>query len=129
MKRINALCWLVLFATASFNSVALADRGHGSAHEGYHGGGHSGLVFYFGAPFMYPYYPSYYYYPYPYYPQTIVVPNEPQEYIEQGDAIRQVEPQAKYYWYHCNQPEGYYPYIKECPSGWQPVDPIPPPPK
>lgn len=30
---------MVLFATASFNGVALADRGYGSAHGGHHGGG------------------------------------------------------------------------------------------
>ncbi|HVU21412.1 MAG TPA: hypothetical protein VHE09_11830 [Rhizomicrobium sp.] len=24
-------------------------------------------------------------------------------------------------WYHCRQPEGYYPYIKNCRSGWEQV--------
>jgi hypothetical protein len=24
-------------------------------------------------------------------------------------------------WYHCNKPEGYYPYVKECRSGWEQV--------
>lgn len=24
-------------------------------------------------------------------------------------------------WYHCNKPEGYYPYVKECRSGWEEV--------
>jgi hypothetical protein len=24
-------------------------------------------------------------------------------------------------WYHCNQPEGYYPYVKSCNGGWEEV--------
>ena len=24
-------------------------------------------------------------------------------------------------WYYCNAPKGYYPYVAECPSGWQVV--------
>ncbi len=24
-------------------------------------------------------------------------------------------------WYHCNKPEGYYPYVKNCRSGWEQV--------
>jgi hypothetical protein len=24
-------------------------------------------------------------------------------------------------WYHCNRPEGYYPYVKECRGGWEQV--------
>jgi hypothetical protein len=58
-------------------------------------------------------------------------PSLPPAYIEQGD-VQAVPPQAPaaqedYYWYHCDKPEGYYPYIKECPGGWQKVSPTPPP--
>lgn len=31
------------------------------------------------------------------------------------------------YWYYCQSPPGYYPYVQQCGSGWQPV-PITPPP-
>jgi hypothetical protein len=24
-------------------------------------------------------------------------------------------------WYHCSNPEGYYPYVKSCPKGWEEV--------
>jgi hypothetical protein len=35
----------------------------------------------------------------------------------------QTEPQ--YFWYYCQNPPGYYPYIQQCPGGWQTV--VPPP--
>ncbi len=33
----------------------------------------------------------------------------------------------EYRWYYCEDPEGYYPYVRECPSGWKPVSPAPVP--
>jgi len=30
------------------------------------------------------------------------------------------------YWYHCKSPEGYYPYVKTCPGGWDRVPATPP---
>jgi hypothetical protein len=79
------------------------------------------------APFWwYPYYgyPYPYAYPYPYgYPaySPPVVEGSPQTYIEQ-------EAPAQQYWYYCQNPQGYYPYVRECPGGWQQVAPQPPPP-
>jgi len=29
-------------------------------------------------------------------------------------------------WYYCDNPQGYYPYVQQCPGGWQPVTPTPP---
>jgi hypothetical protein len=29
------------------------------------------------------------------------------------------------YWYYCDATKGYYPYVKECPTGWQKVAPRP----
>ncbi len=65
--------------------------------------------------------------PYRAYPQP--VPLEPRTYIEQGpfpDEQQAVQP--GYYWYHCAEPEGYYPYVGFCPGGWQVVEPAPPQP-
>ncbi len=124
MRNMKVLCSLVLLALISISSTALADRGHG------HGGrSHIGVGLYFGAPYPYHYYPypyyAYPYYPYPYYPPVTVAPSQPPVYIERGDQA----PAATddYYWYHCDKPEGYYPYIKDCPGGWQKVTPTPPP--
>ena len=133
MKKIKLLCGLMLVAGVSMSGTALADRGHGG-HGGGHGGGHFGFGLYLGAPF-YPYsyypYPYPYAYPYGYYPPTVVTPAQPPVYIEQGtsqEAPQQAPAQSdNYYWYHCDKPDGYYPYIKECPGGWQKVAPTPPP--
>jgi len=32
------------------------------------------------------------------------------------------------YWYYCQHPAGYYPYVQQCSMPWQPVPPTPPPP-
>lgn len=29
-------------------------------------------------------------------------------------------------WYYCNSPQGYYPYVQACPTGWQTVPATPP---
>lgn len=125
MKNSRLLYSLIMLAGVSISGVARADHGH---H-----GGHFGLGLYFGAP--YPYYASPYYYPYPYdpyYPRVIAVPapSPPPVYIEQPPSLsapqQATAPQADNYWYHCTSPDGYYPYIKECPGGWQRVVPTPP---
>ena len=69
--------------------------------------------------------PPYYYYP-PYYPRTIVVPAQPTTYIEQ-DSQPAVQPSAPApgSWYYCANARAYYPYVKECPGGWQRVAPQP----
>ena len=48
-----------------------------------------------------------------------------------GEALRRnvygtVQPQSDY-WYYCRESEGYYPYVKDCPSDWVQVAPQPPP--
>jgi hypothetical protein len=30
------------------------------------------------------------------------------------------------YWYYCDNPPGYYPYVQQGPGGWRPVVPTPP---
>jgi hypothetical protein len=76
-------------------------------------------------PYFYPrpYYPGPFYYPGPYYEPApvVVVPPQPQVYIEQGEAAVEPEPEATQYWYYCRSAKNYYPYVKECPGGWQKV--------
>ncbi len=77
---------------------------------------------YWGYPYGYPYGYAYPYpYGYPAYSQPVVVEPSPQTYIQQ-------DAQAQQYWYYCQSPQGYYPYVRECPGGWQQVSPQPPPP-
>lgn len=83
----------------------------------------------YGRPYYYPrpYYPWPYLYPGPYYEQApvVVVPAEPPVYIEQSDAVAGHEPEGGQYWYYCRSAKNYYPYVKECPGGWQKVPPQP----
>ena len=76
----------------------------------------------------YPYYPYYSYYPYyPYYPYyapapAVAVEQQPQQYADSGE-------QQADYWYYCQDPQGYYPYVQSCPGGWMKVVPQTAPPQ
>lgn len=104
------------------------NRGFGSRRygSGFQGGfghrnryGNAGSGFYFNTP-IYPYYPR----QTPYYPQAVItVPATPPVYIRQPPVAQQY---PENYWYYCNNPEGYYPHVKDCRSGWQQVKPTPP---
>ena len=88
------------------------------------------------SPYYYPpynYYPGYY--P-PYYPSPMVIQQQAPVYVEQGNAApaqpqqpQQLQPeqqgQSQGFWYNCAGAGGYYPYVKECPAGWQRVAPQP----
>jgi hypothetical protein len=77
----------------------------------------------FGVPFAaYPYYAPFYapyYYP-AYYPAPVIVQQQSPVYVEQSQ-----QPAAAGYWYYCGDARAYYPYVKECPGGWQRVAPQP----
>lgn len=62
--------------------------------------------------------------PYPYYATPpVVVQQSPPVYVEPAP-----QPDEAYYWYYCENPKGYYPYVKQCPNGWMKVVPSPAPP-
>lgn len=132
---------LVLFGALASGS-AMADRdghhGHGFGHgyaRGHDRDGHHGGHVRFGVSLGFPYYGPGYYSPFygdpfygnPYrayaYPPVVVQPSPPPVYIEQGQAA--VAP-AQSYWYYCAASRSYYPYVSECPAGWQRV-PVQPP--
>lgn len=88
---------------------------------------HHGPRVVFGFNFGVPYYAPYYYYPAPvYYPVPVVVQSAPQVYTERSDVAAPAAPAAENSWYYCAASRGYYPYVKECPGGWQRVSPTPP---
>lgn len=58
-------------------------------------------------------------YPDPYTPPMVIQTPVPQIASPQAQAPS---------WYYCAQPEGYYPYVTECPSGWQTMPATLPPP-
>jgi hypothetical protein len=145
--------WLALLLgmfLAGMSGMSMGDGGHGgghgghggySGHGGYGHGGHGGYYghghvgigiivdpFWFG-PGYYPgpyYYPPYYYPPYYYPPPAERSADGPTEYIERDDSgAAAPAPQASGNWYYCARTHGYYPYVKECPGGWQTVAPQP----
>jgi len=64
--------------------------------------------------------PAYPYYPY-YSSPPVVIGQQPQVYAQQNQ-------QESGYWFYCQNPQGYYPYINSCPGGWMKVvpDTVPP---
>ena len=64
-------------------------------------------------------------YPYPYYAAPVVVQQAPVTYIEQNPSAASSPAADAGWWYYCDQSRGYYPYVRECPTGWQRVPPSP----
>jgi hypothetical protein len=122
MKRIKLFCGLLLLFGFGFSANAFANHGH-FHHGHFHHGAHVGVVI--GAPLWWWSGPGYYtpYYGDPYYPPVAAVPSQPPVYIEQSQADSSSSPSPSDYWYYCNKPDGYYPYVKQCPGGWQKVLP------
>jgi hypothetical protein len=91
---------------------------------------------YMGGPAYPYYYPApvvpapYYYAPYP--PPVMVVPDQPDTtYIEQSqeaDEQSAAQPPQGTWWY-CDKTKTYYPYVKQCASGWREVPATPPAPR
>jgi hypothetical protein len=90
-----------------------------------HGGGRARLSvgLHFGAPLYWHPWPAYHYYPAPVYVAPSVVQVAPPVYVERHDPPT-TDQQG--WWYYCANTRGYYPYVKECPGGWQKVPPAPP---
>lgn len=56
-------------------------------------------------------------YPYGYYAAPpVAIQQQPTVYV-------QPEQPEENYWYYCQNPQGYYPYIRSCPGGWMKVLP------
>jgi hypothetical protein len=73
-------------------------------------------------PFWVAPYPYYSIYPYYSAPEVIVERPAPDYYVQPAPQ----RPEEPAYWYYCRKPEGYYPYVKQCPDGWMKVVPAPP---
>jgi hypothetical protein len=138
MTRLAFASALILLGfAASETAVAGPPRG-GHGHSGYHGGARVSLAVGFPIGFgygYYGYYPPPYYSPYyyaPYYPPVAAMPYAAPTYIEQGSAqsapapAPQASPGSQNFWYYCAESNAYYPYVNQCPGGWQRVSPSPP---
>ena len=98
-------------------------RGGGGGYGGY-GGGYGGGVYY-----PYPYwpgspYPAPYPFPYPDSPNSTPPPDKPP--VGAYNASSNMPPWP--FWYYCDNPEGYYPYVKTCTHDWSALPMMAPPP-
>lgn len=109
----KVLVGFALLAAGALAAGAASAHGRSRLHLGLHFG-----------PYWGPYWGPAWYYPPAYYPPAVIVapPPAPAQYIE-----RDQQPLQQGYWYYCAVSRGYYPYVKECPSGWQAVPPAPTP--
>lgn len=123
LKACIASVLLIVFASPVWADGHGHFGGHGEGH--FEGHGHSRVFLDFGIG---PWWGPGWYYPPPayYYPPAVVVQPQPQVYIEQPQAAVPSPAPASSYWYYCAASKRYYPYVNECPSGWQRVSPTPP---
>jgi hypothetical protein len=126
-----ALCGVNPSAYAAWNGRYYCGyhHDHGGTHFGVVVGVPFGFPGYYGAygyPFGYPFGPYYpgpaYYYP----PAVVAVPAGPATYVQQSNIQQNSADNGAASWYYCDASHAYYPYVKECPSGWQRVAPRPP---
>jgi hypothetical protein len=77
--------------------------------------GHVGVVI--GVPLGPWYYP-----PAPYYYPPAVYEPSPPVYVEQAPVMAAPAPQESVqYYFYCTASKAYYPYVKDCPAGWERV--------
>jgi hypothetical protein len=122
----STILFSIMLALVS-STAAWAGRGHGHSygHSRSHVGVYIAAPLFFGAGYYAarPYYPVSPYYPAPMYyyesPPIYAMPSAP-TYIERGSAQPAGQDQVGD-WYYCNNPQGYYPNVAQCPSGWQRV--------
>ena len=129
MKRLVLALFAAVLLLGWTGPSYAGSRGHGGGHHGsrHHGGGHYGGGHYGGGHHggHHGSHHDYYHYgslllhglswlPWNYYPSR--APAQAREYVQQTD-----------YWYYCTDPEGYYPYLEDCPTGWLQVVPKSPP--
>lgn len=112
--KLAAIATAVCLAGVALAAPAHAHGPRSRAHIGLH----------IGVPLLWPYwtYPHPYYYP-PYRPEVVVVPTEPTVYVERPGAPTEADTG---FWYYCASAGAYYPYVRECRTGWERVSPRPP---
>jgi len=135
MKLVKSLFVICAFACGLSANTAWAN--HGSSHfvarqsfPAHHGGWHRpgwgwNVGFYGTWPWYYS--PWYFGYAVPVLPATLYVDTPPPvQYIEMNQPANppiDVQPNL---WYYCSNPQGYYPYVRNCSTSWQSVPAQPP---
>lgn len=61
----------------------------------------------------------------PVFAAPMLAPARAPTYIQRNEVSGPAQAQQKSYWYYCRNPEGYYPYVKQCSGQWIKVPPQP----
>lgn len=117
MKKLIRISFAVLAILLACAMPGQADHHHGGGHGGWGWGPALGLGL-LGLGLWELTYPHYYQPP-------VVVRQPPQQLYIQPPP----QPTEQSYWYYCQEAQGYYPYVRQCPGGWMKVVPSPPPPQ
>jgi hypothetical protein len=122
MKKTTVTFMILLALLLAIPWISYAGHGHHGGTRVFIGGS-----FWLGPPYWGPYawgppvYAPYYYGAPVYYgPPPVAMPQTP-VYVQRGQGESD-------YWYYCDNPKGFYPYVKSCPGGWMKVVPetVPP---
>lgn len=134
--KLLAAAFAAALALAAVSPQALAHgrvRGGVTFHFGYHWPGYGWGPGYWGPRYRYlppPLIAYDEYDPYFYGPPVVVHRPDPPEYIERDPpAVDPALAEPPAWWYWCPSAKAYYPYVKQCPGGWQRVPPQPTPPE
>jgi hypothetical protein len=120
---VRAVSTLMLSAALMAGALMLPAPAYARDHfHGGHGFGFGvGLGLALGADAFWGW-PGYYYpYGYPYGPYPYAAPVASEVTVIQPAAAAA----APQFWYYCDNPSGYYPYIPSCPTAWRPVPATP----
>jgi len=115
-RRIGLLVIVAAIIIGSAVSVYAWKGGYGYRPYRYHGHRSPSVVVFprivvpFGMPYLYP--------------PVVVAP--PRVYVQPPSQVYVQPPPPQPYWYYCDNPSGYYPYVQQCPGGWRQVNPTPP---
>jgi len=124
VKRVKATFVLVLTLAATMASGSVLAGGGHAQSGGFRGSPSTHFSVFVGGPVFWPgyFYAPYYSYPLDYSP-VVAAPSP--EYVEAG-STQPAPVEAQAYWYYCADTKSYYPYVKQCPAGWQRVAQQPP---
>lgn len=125
MKFVKAVVMAGALAAAAAPGIADARGWHGGHRWGGWGLG-LGLGLALSAPVWAGYYAPRYYAPAYYPPYAYGYPYAPAYgYSAPVYTQQQAAPVQQNLWYYCPSSNGYYPYVRECATGWQTVAPRP----
>lgn len=107
MKKFGLIFLTILFIITGLMVEGVQAHWRGPYHGGWRG---PGIFFRFPVVVGLPLFP------FGYYPRPPVVVRQPQVFVQPTQENTD-------YWYYCENPKGYYPYVKNCPYGWMKVVP------